>query len=114
RGGEAGADVALFRPRRVRGGRERDPEVAAGRARRRLLAAQLVVARHFERLVEGSRIVAAVVEPAGRRPVRKLIWLHEVLPADLDWIDRQSLGQPFHHALRLEAELAARVAAAWT
>src|SRR5262249_23927342 len=54
---------------------------------------------------------AAVVEPAGRRPVRKLIWLHEVLPADLDWIEAQPLGQTVHHALGLEVEMAARVAA---
>src|SRR5215510_9440223 len=89
---ERGGHVAHVRHRRVDRQREPDPDVAARRPRFRLLAPQLVVARQLQRFVEDGLVVAAVVEPAGRRPVWKLIWLNQISPPDFFWIQSQSLG----------------------
>ena len=87
------------------------PTVAARGARLRLLATELVVARQLQRLVEDGWIIAAVVEPAGRRAIGKLIWLHEVAAPDFDRIEAEPVGEPVHHALGLEVQMTARVAA---
>ena len=58
-------------------------------ASRRLLGAQLVVARERSASVSGGVVVAAVVGDAGDGRVRELVGLQEVAAADLDRIDAE-------------------------
>src|SRR5207245_9864280 len=77
----------------------------------RLLAAQFVLSSQLERLVEDGWIIAAVVEPARRGAIRELVGLHEVPSADFHRIQSEPVGEPVHHALGLEVQVAAGVTA---
>ena len=99
--------VLLRRPRADRFGEVRDPdahELALG-ARRRLLLAQVVVADLVERLAQRGRVVAGVVHEPGRRRVRELLGLDEVLEPHLGRVDaelvRRRLHQSFDEVRRL-------------
>ena len=63
-----------------------------------MLPAQIGIADLVERLAQRGRIVAAVVLPAQRRPVRKLLGLDEVLHPQLGRIHVQLQRQGIHHA----------------
>ena len=71
----------------------------AGCAARRLLGAQVVVARRRERGVERLLVLARVVVGAGDRGARERVRLHEVAPADLGRIDADLVGGDVEHAL---------------
>ena len=103
--------VAHVRHRWVDGECQPDPHVPSRRACPRLLPAQFVVSSQLERLVEDGWIIAAVVEPARRGAIRELVGLHEVPSADFDRIQSEPVGEPVHHALGLEIQVAAGVAA---
>ena len=73
-------------------------ELAAG-ALLRLLHPQVVVADHVERLLERGRVIARVVRPAGRRLVRELLRLDEVLHPQLGRVLADLVGEDVDHAL---------------
>ncbi len=64
-----------------------------------LLLAQVVVADRLEGQLEGARIVARVVLPAGRRLVRELLGLDEVLHPELRRVLADLVGQHVDDAL---------------
>ena len=82
-------------------GEERDADAhqLAALALLGLLAAQLVVAGHLERLAHRRLVVARVVLPAGLRVVRELLRLQEVLQPQLGRVDVHLCGQQVDHAL---------------
>ena len=79
--------------------RDADPHQFAAGAFLGLLAQQILVADLVERLVQGGRVIAAVVLPAGRRLVGELLRLDEVLEAELGRVHLQLVGQDVDHAL---------------
>src|SRR5207245_9720742 len=91
--------------------RQPDPDVAARRPGLRLLTTELGVLRDLEGVLEGRGIVARVIEAARRRPVGHLAGWDQVAPPHLDGIHAEPVGEPIDHALGLEVEVAARVAA---
>ena len=76
-----------------------DPHELAAPALLFLLAAQVPVADEVHRLLEGGRVVPAVVGPPQRRPVRELLRRDEVLHAQLHRIHPQLVGQHVHGPL---------------
>ena len=67
--------------------------------RRRLLLAELLVADLVERRAQRGRVVAGVVDEAGRRLVRELLGLDEVLEAELGRVDAELVGRRLHEPL---------------
>src|SRR5712691_5912327 len=69
------------------------------------ILAELVVAELVEGYVHGSRIIAAVVDPAGRRRIRELLRLDEVVHAELGLVEAKLEGRvrykPFDEVARL-------------
>jgi hypothetical protein len=92
--------------------REPDPEQASLLSRGRLLAPQLVVAELLERELHRLRVVAGVVDEPGRRLVRELLRLDEVVEPELGRVDaelvRRVVDEPFDQVRGLgDAERAA-------
>ncbi len=79
--------------------RDADAHQLAARALLGLLVPQLGVADRVHGLVQGARVVAAVVLPAERRLVRELLRLDEVLHAELGGIHAELVGHDVGHAL---------------
>src|SRR5256712_6395184 len=104
-------DVAHVGARGVHRERQPDPDVAAGRPRLRLLTTELRILRDLEGLLERRGVVARVIEAARRRPVWHRGGWDGVAPLHLGGIDAEPVGEPIDHALGLEVEVAARVAA---
>ena len=65
----------------------------------RLLGAQRVVADHLDGLFQRAGDRHLVVDQAGRRRVRQICVLHDVAPAQLQWVDAQLAGDGVHHLL---------------
>ena len=80
-------------------GRDADAHQLALGALLGLLLAQVLVADHVHRLAQGRRIVARVVIPAGRRVVRELLRLDEVVEAEVGRVLAQLVGGDVDHAL---------------
>ncbi len=64
-----------------------------------LLAPQVGVADRVHGLVQGARVVAAVVLPAERRLVGELLRLDEVLHPEFGRVRAELVGHDVHHAL---------------
>ena len=64
-----------------------------------LLLAQALVVDEVHRLPEGGRVVARVVRPAGRRGVRELLGLDEVLHPELGRVLADVVGEDVDHPL---------------
>ena len=64
-----------------------------------LLLAQAGVVDHVHRLLERGRVVARVVRPAGRRLVRELLGLDEVLHPELGRVLADLVGEDVDHPL---------------
>ena len=73
-------------------------ELAVG-ALLRLLLAEPGVVDHVQGLLERRRVVARVVRPAGRRLVRELLGLDEVLHPELRWVLADVVGEDVDHPL---------------
>ncbi len=65
----------------------------------RLLPAEPGVVDHVHGLLEGGRVVPRVVRPAGRRLVRELVGLDEVLHPELRGVLADLVGQDVDHPL---------------
>ena len=83
-------------------GRDADPEVAALRARRRLLAPQAVVADVRQRLVERCLVVAAVVLQPGDDVVAVVERRNQIASPDFDRVDAKLVREHVEHALEHE------------
>src|SRR5439155_7796296 len=77
-----------------------DAEIAALRARRRLLASQAVVRRGLQQPRQRRLIAAAVVDVPRRRGVRELLGTHEIAAAHLDGVELEVARDQVDHALR--------------
>ena len=80
-------------------GRDADAHQLATGALLELLPAQILVADHVHRLAQGGRVVAGVVVPAGRRVIRELLGLDEVVHPEVGRILAQFVGRDVDHAL---------------
>ena len=76
-----------------------DAHQLAARALLGLLPAQVLVADHVHGQAQRATVVARVVLPAGRRLVRELLGLDEVLHAELGRVLAQLVGEDVDHAL---------------
>ena len=79
--------------------RHADAHHLPARALLRLLAAQVVVAGHLQRLAQRRRVVAGVVLPAGLGLVRELLGPEQVLHPQLGRVHLQVVGEHVDHAL---------------
>ena len=80
-------------------GGDADADVAPLPARLLLLSAPALVVQQLERLVEHGRVVAAVVEIAGRDEVRKILGLDQVLAPELDRVEAELVDRGVRQAL---------------
>src|SRR5262249_51860981 len=79
--------------------RDTDAHQLAALALLRLLTLQLGIADAIHRLLERRTVVAAVVFPPERRPVRELLRLDEVLHPELGGVHAELTSHQVHHAL---------------
>ena len=77
-----------------------DAEIAALRARRRLLASQAVVRPGLQQPRQRRLIAAAVVDVPRRRGVRELLGTHEIAAAHLAGVELEVARDQVDHALR--------------
>ena len=79
--------------------RDADAHQLAALALLDLLPPQPVVVDELHRLLEGRRVVARVVLPAGRRLVRELVGLDEVVHPQLGRVLADVVGEDVDHPL---------------
>ncbi len=106
-GGLDERDVSHVRDRRLDDAREPDPDEPALGPRRIPFGDPLLVPREGERVVEAARVVAGVVQPSRRRPVRKRVGRDQVAPRERDLVEAEPTRGDRHHALEWEVELRA-------
>ena len=92
-------DLVLLEAADLDVGGEPDAHEPALGARRLLLPAQLLVAGLDERMVEGARVLAAVVGVAERRVVGETVRRDEVAPPHFGRVESDLRGEQVHAAL---------------